>query len=193
MSPPNLDHLMARGLGGLLNGNFGAAVQEAFRPLLEQAFRNGYRAGVEFARKATAAPLDEALRELVAAAPPAPHIPLVSASGSKAPGPRRPRRVRPRQSGRAAPGSVRPAVELALEQNPGARIIDIQRLATSLDPTISATSVTNELRRNSGTRYRQEGVRWFFIGGSTEKGKGEARSFANEPDLLVERPSHAAA
>jgi hypothetical protein len=107
-----------------------------------------------------------------------------SESASSRPARRRRRRV--------ARGTVRPLVELVLSDQPGLRVNEVQAGAVLLDPTISPTSVGNELRRLEGQRYRREGKRWFLIG-DTEKGKAEDRALTDGADLLVEGPTYATA
>jgi hypothetical protein len=177
------DHLIAamqRSIDELLDGGSGDAVRQALRPILERAFRDGVRAGMELSSSLTQSAIEDAIARIVR---------LTEAVRPLTTHARRPA-GQPRH--RAISGAVGQAIELVLQERPGLRIIEIQQQAKSLDPTISATSVTNELRRKKDSRYRQDGKRWFLIG-DTEKEEVEDRSFAAETESSVGGSGRAAA
>jgi hypothetical protein len=191
---PLPDHVTARikrSIEDLFSAELGAgagALQDAMRPMLRRAFERGMSLGVTLSASASGQGI-EALKtglieDLGIAAPTPPATPRPA---------NRTRVARATKSGkqRAAPGAVGQAIELVLADQPGSRIIEIQDLAVRLDPTISRSSVTNELRRYLGKRYRQEGVRWYRIG-DTEKGSGLAPPTV-VPDPLVGGPEAATA
>ena len=155
---------MSHSLGGMLNGGFSSALQEAFRPLLEEAFRRGVRVGAEMSKRA----IDAAL---LGYEPQAKGDALAEAGNSTAIS------TPPSSGRRATPGTVRQIVKLVLQDTPGARVIEIQNTAKTLDASISPSSVSNELNRHKGTRYRQEGRQWFMIG-ETELAKPQADSLS---------------
>jgi hypothetical protein len=97
---------------------------------------------------------------------------------------RRYRRRVPAKQKRAPSGSVGRVVDLVLAEHPGSRVVEIGDLVVQRDPTISRSSVTNELRRKLGQRYRKEGVRWYRIG-DPRKEDGEGPLFGAEPESSV--------
>lgn len=147
--------IINRSLAGMLNGGFSDALQEAFRPLLEEAFRRGMRVGIERAKNAA----DTAIDLLMTIERPDGEQQTLGFQVKVRP------TATPRESGkRAPPGAVRPIVELALQDRPGARMIEIQNISKMLDAGISPSSISNELNRHLGTRYRRDDGRWFLIG-----------------------------
>jgi hypothetical protein len=175
----------------LLDGaeqQLGTIVRDAVRPFVEDAFRKGVRAGITLSRDSAIRgyeAIERSVEKGLAGAPRQDRTLSESESPSSRP-------VRQRRRRRAASGTVRPLVELVLGDRPGLRVAEIQAGAILLDPTISPTSVGNELRRLEGQYYRREGKRWFLID-DTEKGKAEDRALTDGADLSVERPSYAAA
>ena len=137
----------------------GAAVRDALRPALVQAFREGFRAGIEAAKNVTERGFemalragDQAARNVVA------HREHGEAVTDSRPGRRR------RGRRRVASGTLRALVEMILADQPGLRVAEVQATAVTIDNTIAPTSIGNELRRNENTRYRRDGKRWFLIG-----------------------------
>jgi hypothetical protein len=167
--------MMNRSLGGMLNGNFSTAVQDAFRPLLEEAFRRGVRVGSDMSKHAIDA-------MLIAVSPDGTRQAVTVEVKSYVEGVRR----------RSPPGAVRSLVELILQDAPGSRVRDIQNMSQALDATISQSSVSNELNRHRGIRYRQEGRGWFLIG-ETEQVKPSADSLSYGAEPAVEGTDRAAA
>jgi hypothetical protein len=184
--PEDTSNELQRSLSRLLKDDMGNALQDAVRPLLQDAFHRGaalairqmMRIGEEYlaALDALGKPTQEH-DELADARAPGRHRHVSRRSANR----------RRRSSGtskpRAASGAVGQAVDLVLVEHPGSRIIEIQEFVAVLDSTIARTSVTNELRRKKGTRYRQEGVRWYRIG-DQEQRSGLARQLP-VPGLLV--------
>lgn len=185
---PLPDHVAARirrsleDLYGTELGVGAGALQEAMRPMLRRAFERGMSIGVALSASASGLAIDGLKTGLAddfgISAPAAP---------TTAKAANRPRSPRAAKSGktRAAPGAVGQAIDLVLADQPGSRIVEIQDLAVQLDSSISRSSVTNELRRYLGKRYRQDGKRWFRIG-DQEKGSGLAPKAV--PDPLVGGP-----
>jgi hypothetical protein len=191
--PEDLSDELQRSLAALLGDD--RALRAAVHPLIKGAFHRGAAFAVQQMMEMGArylAALDAANRPVEEPAAAAAHGAAAHDQvprRARAPIRRRRRsEVRPR----AAVGAVGQALDLVLAEHPGLRIVEAQSLVKELDPTISPTSVTNELRRKKGIRYRQEGVHWFRIG-DTEKGTAEVGSFANGADLLGEGSKVAAA
>ena len=185
--PEHIASAIRSSLRDLINaeiGSGGSALQDAMRPMLQRAFMLGLNIGVGISEQGLIL-LKRDLSEMAAA--PSPPSPDESRQAQ------RPRRI---GSGarrrRALRGAVGQAIDLVLGEKPGLRMKEIQQLATDLDPTISASSVTNELRRRKGLRYRQDDLQWFLIG-ATRKEDGEGPLFGAEPDSLVGRSGLAAA
>lgn len=192
---PLPDHVTAkirRSLHDLLGAELGAgagALQEAMRPMLQRAFVYGINLGVSLTAAASGQGIETLRQDLTD------ELGIVPPPITTAPRPARQARVaRGGKSGkpRAAAGAVGQAIDLVLADQPGSRIVEVQDLAVQLDPSISRTSVANELRRYIGKRYRQEGKRWFRIG-DTEKGEAEAGSLAYGAEPLAEESKVAAA
>jgi hypothetical protein len=182
----DLSSVMATLLDGA-EQQLGTIVRDVVRPFVEDAFRKGVRAGINLSRESTIRGYDvveRGVEKMLGSAPRRDEAEHRSESASSRHAQRRRRRV--------ARGTVRPLVELVLSDRPGLRVNEVQAGAVLLDPTISPTSVGNELRRLEGQRYRREGKRWFLIG-DTGKRKAEDRSLADGADLSVERPDYAAA
>ena len=168
--PEDVSDELERSLAALLRDD--SAFRAAVHPLIKEAFHRGaafavqqmmemgarYLAALNAANRSVEEPLAAAHERQVR--PPS--------RGTRPPTRRRRRsEVKPR----AAAGAVGQAIDLVLDDQPGMRIVEIQDRVAQLDPTVARTSVTNELRRKKGTRYRQEGMHWFRIG-DTEKGSG---------------------
>jgi hypothetical protein len=140
-------------LGGDAEQRLGAAIVGVVRPLIAEAFQQGFRAGIATGKEAVEHALAAVLSNGVG------HVFAVTAlhvaSTPRTDSPKRPR---------VASGTLRPLVELILSDQPGLRVAEIQEKARELDDTISLSSVGNELRRNEGTRYRQDGKHWSLIG-----------------------------
>jgi hypothetical protein len=167
LSMPLPDHVNARirrSIEDLFSAELGTgtgALQDAMRPMLQRAFVRGMGIGVSLSATASGQGIEtlkSGLIEDFGITTPAPAMTARTAN--------RPRVARASKSGkpRAAPCAVGQAIELVLADQPGLRIVEIQAVAVGLDPTISRSSIVNELRRKLGTRYRQEGVRWYRIG-----------------------------
>jgi hypothetical protein len=155
----------------------GVAVRDAVRPLIEKAFREGFRAGIDMVRGTTERAFETALRSGEQALRSAAiHRDQLEANTDS-----RPRR---RKRHRAASGTLRTLVEMILTDQPGQRVAEVQIAAVGIDSTIAPTSVGNELRRNENTRYRREGKRWFLIG---DKQQGSGLAPATVPDSSVGR------
>jgi len=166
----------------LLDGaeqELGTLVLGAVRPFVENAFRQGLRAGVSIARDSAARSFDAAEKNaerILAQANPSQHTPAVV-----------PRRQAKRRGGtsstRVAHGTIRPIVEAVLSsESRGLRIVEIQQQAAILDKNIAPASISNELRRNLGTRYRQVDGLW-FLNGDPQQALGLAP--ATVPSALV--------
>jgi hypothetical protein len=170
-------------------GSGGSALHDAMRPMLQRAFARGLNMGVEIAATANAQGIALLKRDLS-------EMDVAPSSVSHEQEPHQARRPRRATSGvkrrRAPRGAVGQAIDLVLGDKPGLRMKEIQELATELDATISRSSVTNELRRRKGLRYRQDGLQWFLIG-DTRKEDGEGPLFGAEPDSMVGRSGLAAA
>ena len=169
-------YAMQRSIDGLLDGETGDTVRHALRPILERAFQEGVQVGMQLSSSA----IDDAIAQ------------IGRLTEALRPTTARARRPSDQPRHRAISGSVGQAIELVLQERPGLRIIEIQQSAQSLDPTISATSVTNELRRKKDSRYRQDGKRWYLIGDTTKE-EVEDRSFAAETESPVGGSGRAAA
>ena len=167
MTENELADVMAHLLDGA-EQKLGTLVLEAVRPFVQGAFKQGLRAGIAVARDGAARGFETAERNIDRALSP----------GQARRASDEPRRQSKRRStGRAAPGTIRPIVEAILSgENRGLRIVDIQRQAAILDRTIASASISNELRRNSGTRYRQIDSLWFLI---AEKERAEGLDRGN--------------
>jgi hypothetical protein len=154
----------------------GAAIRDLARPLIEEAFQQGFRAGISAGKESVERAFATALRQAEQ------DFRMAKARqerpAAKADSPRRASSKRKR----VASGTLRPLVELILTDSPGLRVAEIQTQAKALDETISPSSVGNELRRMEGTRYRRDGKRWFLIG-DTEQELGLA--LATVPDSSV--------
>lgn len=83
---------------------------------------------------------------------------------------------------RVARGTVRRVLGQIMSRETGMIIAEITEKARSIDPNISATSIPNELRRNLGTLYRQEGSVWFL---SDTSGKETTGIAINETPVVV--------
>lgn len=66
-------------------------------------------------------------------------------------------------SERAPRGSIDKALNDALYKKPGLTVKDYEVMAIKAEPRISITSIGNTLRRLKGTKYRNEGDRWFLM------------------------------
>jgi hypothetical protein len=179
---PDLTAIIAR-LLDTAEQQFGALFRDALRPVLADAFQQGVSAGFFMSRDASLRgqeATERAMRRLFD----------MAAQREAAPRERPQRRLRPKQ--RVASGTVRPLIERILADRPGLRVIDVQAAAAELDNDISPTSVGNELRRHKGTRYRQDGARWFLIA-DNETRPADAGSSAVEAGPWAERPDQAAA
>jgi len=154
----------------------GVAVRDAVRPLIEKAFREGFRAGIDMVRGTTERAFEMALRSGEQALRNA----AVHRDQPEAQIDSRPRR---RKRRRVASGTLRTLIEMILTDQPGQRVAEVQTAAVGIDSTIAPTSVGNELRRNENTRYRRVGKRWFLIG-ENEQRSGLAPETV--PDLSVE-------
>lgn len=71
--------------------------------------------------------------------------------------------------GRVARGTVRRVLSQVMSDTEGQTIPEITGRAQALDPNISPTSIPNELRRQLGALYRQEGNNWFLMQPRVEK------------------------
>lgn len=149
-------------LTGDAEQHLGVVMREALRPVIEQAFRAGFRAGAETAKSAVDRAIETALRSGEQAL----RNTIAPRADSEVSVDSRPHRRRGRR--RVASGTLRTLVEMILTEQPGQRVAAIQEAAQEIDNTISPTSVGNEIRRHVGTRYRREGVRWYLVG-ETEK------------------------
>jgi len=179
-----------RSLLDLINAEIGSGesgLREAMLPMLQRAFERGLNMGVEIAATINEQGMALLKRDLseIGVAP-------TSTSHERESHQVRPRRAKSGRRRRATRGAVGQAIELVLGEKPGQRMNEIQQLATELDPTISRSSVSNELNRRKGLRYRKDGLRWFLIG-ETRKDEGEGPLFGAEPESLVGRPGRAAA
>lgn len=189
--PDSVTARIRRSLEELLSAELGTnvgALQDVMRPILKRAFERGVHVGVTLTAAASGQGIESFKAGLIEELGPAPAAPVAAK-----PLPHRPRIARASKGGkpRAAAGSVGQAIDLVLADQPGLRIVDIQNMAVELDPAISRSSVTNELRRKVGTRYRKDGTRWFRIG-DQEKGAGLAPRVV-VPDPLVGGPEAATA
>jgi hypothetical protein len=156
----------------------GVAVRDAVRPLIERAFHEGFRAGIDTVKGATERAFEVALRSgEQALRSAAAHRDQIEANSDS-------RSQRRRKRRRVASGTLRTLIEMILTEQPGLRVAEVQTNAVAIDNSIVRTSVGNELRRNVNTRYRREGKRWFLIG-DKEQGLGLARQLP-VPGLSVE-------
>lgn len=186
----HMSDLLSATIGPLLSDEveqrLGAAIRDLARPLIEEAFQQGFRAGIAAGKDSVERAFGHALRQAeqefrVAKA-------RQERPAAKTDSPRR----SPARRRRVASGTLRPLVELILSDEPGLRVAEIQAKAVELDNTVAPTSVGNELRRMEGTRYRRDGKRWFIIG-DTEKGEATVGPLAKEADLWAEGTGQAAA
>ena len=178
--PEDMSEEIRQALAGLFRGETASAFQEAFRPLIETAFRQGVAFGIRKVLNGGSILL--ANFEQTEPSQGQQHRAGVS-SELERPRRRYRRRAPPKQK-RAPSGSVGRVVDLVLAEHPGSRVVEIGDLVVQRDPTISRSSVTNELRRKLGQRYRKEGVRWYRIG-DPRKEDGEGPLFGAEPESLV--------
>ncbi len=92
---------------------------------------------------------------------------------------------RPEESKTRAPrGSVRGLVQRVLTETPGLRTGEIGERVAGLDPRVSPSSASNELRRFEGQFYRKEGDTWFLIGHADRESAEEPREAASA-DVLT--------
>jgi hypothetical protein len=162
-------------IAGLLpegDDRLATAVREAVLPIVVAAFRQGLQRGIEMAREAADAGIDETLRAIELAFEP---------MQREAPRSKQDRRQQvPR-------GTIGPLINFVLAESPGLKAAEVEERVVEHDPTISAASVGNELRRQRDRRYRRDGtMRWFLIG-DTEQVTGLARQPA-VPVALVGEP-----
>jgi hypothetical protein len=186
--PEDVSEEIRQALSGLFKGETASAFQEAFRPLIEAAFRQGMAFGIRKVLNGGSI----LLASFEQTEPNQSQQQRAGASSEPERPRRRYRRRAPPKQKRAPSGAVGRIVDLVLAEHPGSRVVEIGDLVVQRDPTISRSSVTNELRRKLGQRYRKEGVRWFRIG-DTEKRMGADRALSDEPDLLAGRPGLPAA
>lgn len=67
-------------------------------------------------------------------------------------------------AGRALRGAVGKVVVQILQGSAGMRATEVEKLATTVDPTVSTKSVGNELRRYKDQKYhRDEEGRWHLV------------------------------
>jgi hypothetical protein len=166
--PDQVNATIRRSLQDLLDHELGPAAPALFdvmSPMLRRAFECGVNLGVSLSAKASGEGVDalrKGLIEELGFVVPARPTAVKTARRMKTT--RASRTSTGGDKERAQSGAVGQALEIVLAEHPGIRIVDAQGFVASLDPTIAATSVTNELRRKKGTRYRQDGMRWFLIG-----------------------------
>jgi hypothetical protein len=77
---------------------------------------------------------------------------------------------------RAPRGLVGEVVELVLETHPGLTLSEIETLARDADERVAPKSISNELHRKKGEKYRQEGRHWYLI--AEESSETEAQASA---------------
>jgi hypothetical protein len=87
------------------------------------------------------------------------------------------------KSVRAPRGAVRPIVQRVLEENPGLGAAAISARIRQIDSQISPHSVSNELHRNRGLRYWQNGSGQWFL-------SPEAAEAANDHRDLEDMMKH---
>jgi hypothetical protein len=174
--PDDLRSIIANLLPDGGEDRLGAAVREAVRPIIHDAFRKGLRIGLGMGREAVTSGLDEAMRSIEAA----------FETPRAAPPKREPRQT-------VARGTIAPLIDLVLADSPGLRATEVEAKVVELDSNVTPASVGNELRRQNNKRYRRDdGMRWHLIGG-TGKEKAEAGSFGNGADSWVGGTDQAAA
>jgi hypothetical protein len=155
-----------------------ADIRAQMSSLLEDAYARGFADGGAAMRdnilKAASAPLEQRSQS---------HYRLKAEPGSysltgfSAPSPKQ----------RARRGSVRILVDRILNAQPGLTTGEIGDGAAAIDNDVSPSSVSNELRRYEGIRYRRDGRRWFLIGNAERETAEEAvngPSAAHNPEAV---------
>lgn len=144
-----------------------ADISDQMSALIEQAYRRGYADGGNAMRdnilKAAGAPFAGAPAAMIAA------------------------EVKPVQDddkARAPRGLVRELVKRVLGESPGLAAGEIGERAARLDPRVSPTSASVELRRLEGQLYRIEDGRWFLIG-DAEREKAERPTSAHSASVMA--------
>ncbi len=126
--------------------------------LLAQAYRRGYRDGVASAKARIVSSLSG-----------------LDENGSSEPMPE----IEPESTSDATDiqrGAVRTIVMRALSEQPGSRVVDVQKFAVQERAGVSPVSIGGELRRRKGEFYHQRLHRWYL----TEDGKKEAAGIARQ-------------
>ncbi len=151
-----------------------------FEAKLREAFERGYRLGAVETRDkimraagAMDAPAEGTQKEI-----PAPRSSLQDEE---------PKRVWP--PGRVERGTVRRVLNEVMSETEGYRIAEIGERARMREPSVSPTSVPNELRRNEGTLYRKVGELWFKIGSETKT----AGAATNDHPAAISQQRHGGA
>lgn len=138
--------------------------------VVREAFERGYKAGAAAVR---AKIMRAASDELLGAGPAAEPIPTSSQSAHTVA--EQSRGAPP--AGRVERGTVRRVLRVVMSADVGQTIPQITAEAHKIDGRVSHTSIPNELRRNKGSLYRQDGDSWFLLG---DAGKETAGPASNE-------------
>ena len=184
---------MALGFASLLDGAgiVASVIDQAIRKAVEDAYRQGFRDGIERTRQSVMASFDEieSTDDDLSNTSASLDVPVTQSAvrqSSAAVG-RAIDRARPKARQRVERGAIGEAVDQVLQRHAGATLAQIVEEVRSLGVDASREGVGMHLRRNAETRYRQDGRKWFPRGKAETETAGDRQPRCNPRRSLSEQ------